>query len=64
LTASHIAETSGDKIEVIIVPLALTSIDAAPHADTRTKKRRKKTTPVAAPAAATDDGSTANIITW
>ena len=59
LQASHIAETAGDEIEVIIVPPALTPIDAAPHAAARTKKRRKKTTPVAAPAAATDDASTA-----
>jgi len=57
--ASHIAETAGNKIEVIIVPPVLTPIDAAPHAAARTKKRRKKTTPVAAPAAATDDASTA-----
>jgi len=57
--ASHIAETAGDKIEVIIVPPALTPIDAAPHAAARTKKRRKKTTPVAAPEAATDNASTA-----
>jgi hypothetical protein len=55
---SHIAETAGDKIEVIIVPPALTPIDAAPHAAARTKKKRKKATPVAAPAAATNDTST------
>jgi hypothetical protein len=59
LSASHITETAGDKIEVIIVPPALTPIDAAPHAAARTKKKRKKDTPVAAPAAATDDASTA-----
>jgi hypothetical protein len=59
LPASHITETASDKIEVIIVPPALTPIDAAPHAATRTKKKRKKDTPVAAPAAATDDASTA-----
>ena len=59
LPASHIAETTGNKIEVIIVPPALTPIDAAPHATARTKKRRKKTTLVAAPAAATDDALTA-----
>jgi hypothetical protein len=58
LPASHIAETAGDKIEVIIVPPALTPIDAAPHAAARTKKKRKKATPVAAPAAATNDAST------
>jgi len=51
--------TAGDKIEVIIVPPALTPIDAAPHAAARTKKRRKKTTPVVAPAAVTNDASTA-----
>ena len=59
LLASHIAETAGYKIEVIIVPPALTPIDAAPHATARTKKRRKKTTHVAAPAAATNDALTA-----
>jgi hypothetical protein len=57
--ASHIAETAGDEIEVIIVPPALTPINAAPHPARRTKKKRKKATPVAAPAAATDDASTA-----
>ena len=57
--ASHIAETAGDEIEVIIVPPALTPIDATPHAAARTKKKRKKTTPVAAPAAATNVASTA-----
>jgi hypothetical protein len=59
LPASHIVETAGNKIEVIIVPPALTPIDAAPHAATRTKKKRKKTTPVAAPAAITDNALTA-----
>jgi hypothetical protein len=57
--ASHIAETAGNEIEVILLPPALTPIDAAPHAAARTKKKRKKATPVAAPAAATDDASTA-----
>jgi hypothetical protein len=57
--ASHIAETVGDEIEVIIVPPALTPMDAAPHAAARTKKKRKKAMPVAAPAAATDNASTA-----
>jgi hypothetical protein len=57
--ASHIAETAGDEIEVIIVPPALTPMDAAPHAATRTKKKRKKATPAAAPAAATNNASTA-----
>jgi hypothetical protein len=42
---SHITETAGDKIEVIIVPPALTPIDAAPHAAARTKKKRKKAQP-------------------
>jgi hypothetical protein len=59
LPASHITETAGDEIEVIIVPPALTPIDATPHAAARTKKKRKKDTPVAAPAAATNDASTA-----
>jgi len=59
LPASHIAETAGNEIKVIIVPFALAPIDVAPHAAARTKKRRKKTTPVAAPAAATNDASTA-----
>jgi len=57
--ASHIAETFGDEIEVIIVPPALTPMDAAPHAAGRMKKKRKKATPVAAPAAATDNTLTA-----
>jgi hypothetical protein len=57
--ASHIAETAGDEIDVIILPLALPPIDAAPHATTTTKKRRKKAMPVAAPAATTDDTLTA-----
>ncbi len=59
LPASHIAETAGDKIDVIIVLPALPPMDVVPHATTRTKKKRKKTTPVAAPAAATNDASTA-----
>jgi hypothetical protein len=59
LSVSHIAETAGNKIKVIIVPPALIPIDAAPHAAVRTKKKRKKATPVAAPAAATDNTSTA-----
>ncbi len=59
LPASHITETAGNEIEVIIVPPALTPIDAAPHAAARTKKNRKKDTPVAAPVVATDDASTA-----
>jgi hypothetical protein len=37
--ASHIAETAGDEIEVIIVPPALTPMDATPHAATRTKNK-------------------------
>ena len=57
--ASHIADTAGNKIEVIIMPPAFTLIDAAPHATARTKKKRKKATPVAAPAAATNNASTA-----
>ena len=59
LPASHITETVSNEIKVIIVPPALTPLDAAPHAAARTKKKRKKDTPVAAPAAATDDASTA-----
>jgi hypothetical protein len=59
LPASHITETAGDEIKVIIVLPALTPIDATPHAAARTKKKRKKATPVAASAAATDDASTA-----
>ena len=59
LPASHITETAGDKIEVIIVPPALTPMDTAPHAATRTKKKRKKVMPAAASAAATDNASTA-----
>jgi hypothetical protein len=63
LPASHITETVGDKIEVIIMPPALTPMDAAPHAAARTKKKRKKkrkkATPAAAPAAATGNASTA-----
>jgi hypothetical protein len=46
LPASHITETAGDEIEVIIVPPALTPIDAAPHAAARKKRRRERRTPL------------------
>ncbi len=55
----HVAETVGEEIEVIIVPPALTPMDATPHAATRTKKKRKKATPAAAPVAATDNAPAA-----
>jgi hypothetical protein len=44
LPASHITETAGNEIKVIIVLPALTPIDATPHAAARTKKKRKKAT--------------------
>jgi len=56
--ASHIADTAGDEIDVIIVLPALPPMDVVPHTATMTKKKRKKATPVAALAAATDDAST------
>jgi hypothetical protein len=54
---SHIAESAGNEIEVIIVPPALPPI--VPPAAARTKKKRKKIAAPAAPAAASDDASTA-----
>ncbi len=57
LPASHIGESSGNKIEVIIMPPALPPM--VPTAAARTKKKRKKAAAPAVPEAAPDNASTA-----
>jgi hypothetical protein len=58
LPASHIAETVGNKINVIIVNPAPPLMDAMPPAAARTKMKRKKAAAPAAPEAASDNAST------
>jgi hypothetical protein len=57
LPASHIAESAGNRIKVIIVPPALPPMVHLPSA--RRKKMRKKATALAAPAAAIGNALTA-----
>jgi hypothetical protein len=57
LPVSHIAESAGDKIEVIIVPSAFPPM--VPSAIARTKKKRKKAAALAVPAAASNNTSAA-----
>jgi hypothetical protein len=56
LLGSHIAESAGNKIEVIIVPPALPPMVL--FAAARTKKKREKAAAPAAPAAASNNAST------
>ncbi len=59
LPVSYIAESAGNKIEVIIMPPALPSMDAMPPITARTmEKKRKKAAALAAPVVASDDTST------
>ncbi len=53
LPVSHIAESAGNKIKVIIVPPALPPMVPPPSA--RTKKMRKNATALAAPAVASSN---------
>ncbi len=57
LLMSHIAESAGDKVKVIVVPPALPPM--VPSATARMTKKKKKAAALAAPAAASKDALTA-----